>query len=97
MGYPTKVQVIKRKNSRQFYVNLPSALAGAMEFKKGEVVEWIIDDKGMLLLRRRTARRSGAALRGKGHGSLKSSRSFGSRRGGASARSARGRGPDRWL
>lgn len=27
MGYQTKMQLIKRKNSKQFYVSIPAALA----------------------------------------------------------------------
>ena len=53
MGFPTKVQLIKRKASEQWYVNFPSAIAQAMEFEKGEIVEWIIEDKGLLTLKRR--------------------------------------------
>lgn len=53
MGYPTKVQLISRKKSEQWYVNFPAAIARAMEFEKGETVEWIIEDKGQLVLRRR--------------------------------------------
>ncbi|HEY3415006.1 MAG TPA: hypothetical protein VGM51_18385 [Armatimonadota bacterium] len=53
MGYPTKIQVIKRKASEQWYVNFPAAIAHAMEFDKGETVEWIIEDKGQMVLRRR--------------------------------------------
>lgn len=52
MGYPTKVQLIKRKKSQQWYINFPSAIAQAMEFSKGEVVEWIIEDKKNLILHR---------------------------------------------
>lgn len=52
MGYPTKVQLIKRKASEQWYINFPSAVAQAMEFERGEVVEWIIENKGLLALRR---------------------------------------------
>jgi len=52
MGYPTKVQLIKRKDSEQWYINFPSAVAQAMEFERGEVVEWIIEDKGQLVLQR---------------------------------------------
>ena len=52
MGYPTKVQVIDRKNSEQWYVNFPAAIAQAMEFRKSETVEWVIQDKGTLILRR---------------------------------------------
>ncbi len=53
MGYPTKVQLIKRKDSEQWYINFPAAIAQAMEFVRGEVVEWLIEDKGQLVLRRR--------------------------------------------
>ena len=53
MGFPTKVQLIKRKHSEQWYINFPSAVAQAMEFDKGEVVEWIIEDKANLVLHRR--------------------------------------------
>jgi hypothetical protein len=53
MGFPTKVQLIQRKDSQQWYINFPSAVAQAMEFARGEVVEWIIEDKHRLLLRRR--------------------------------------------
>jgi len=54
MGFPTKVQLIKRKDSEQWYINFPSAIAQAMEFQRGEVVEWIIEDKSQLVLRRRS-------------------------------------------
>ena len=53
MGYPTKVQLIQRDASKQWYVNFPSALAQAMEFAKSEVVEWIIKDKNTLVLQRK--------------------------------------------
>lgn len=52
MGYPTKMQLINRKASQQWYVNMPAAVAEAMEFQKGEVVEWIIDDQQHLVLKR---------------------------------------------
>jgi hypothetical protein len=54
MGYPTKVQLIKRKKSEQWYINFPAAIANAMEFERGEVVEWIIEDKANLVLHRLT-------------------------------------------
>ena len=53
MGSPTKVQLIKRKESEQWYVNFPAQVAQAMEFERGEVVEWIVEDKSQLVLRRR--------------------------------------------
>lgn len=52
MGYPTKVQLIQRQASEQWYINFPSAVAQAMEFTRGETVEWIMEDRSQLLLRR---------------------------------------------
>lgn len=52
MGYPTKVQLIQRKDSQQWYINFPSPLAEAMQFQKGEVVEWFIQDNQYLILKR---------------------------------------------
>jgi hypothetical protein len=52
MGLPTKVQLIKRKSSEQWYINFPAAVAQAMDFSRGETVEWSIEDKSLLALRR---------------------------------------------
>jgi len=53
MGHPTKVQLIRRKKGTdQWYINFPTAIANAMEFDKGETVEWIIEDKGNAILHR---------------------------------------------
>jgi hypothetical protein len=52
MGFPTKVQLIDRQGSQQWYINFPSALAQACEFLRGEVVEWVVKDKNTLILRR---------------------------------------------
>ena len=52
MGYPTRVQLIRRKSSHQWYVNFPAAIAEAMEFEKSELVEWVIESKIKLSLRR---------------------------------------------
>ncbi len=52
MGYPTKIQLIKRAKSEQWYVNFPAAVAQAIEFNQGEIVEWIIDDHQRLVLKR---------------------------------------------
>jgi len=52
MGCPTKVQLINRKSSDQWYINFPAAIAQAMEFSKGETVEWIVADKAHLILTR---------------------------------------------
>lgn len=55
MGFPTKVQTIKRKGSEQWYINFPSALAQACEFDYGEPVEWILEDRYTLTLKRKNA------------------------------------------
>jgi hypothetical protein len=52
MGFPTKVQLIQRKQSQQWYINFPSAIAQAMDFAKGEGVQWTVADKGHLILSR---------------------------------------------
>ncbi len=59
MGYKTRIQLIKRKKSQQWYVNFPSALAQALELAKSEVVEWVVERKDKLVLRRqrRSSRR----------------------------------------
>lgn len=50
MGYPTKVQLIKRIKSEQWYINFPAVLAQAMNFKKGETVEWEVETKSKIIL-----------------------------------------------
>jgi antitoxin component of MazEF toxin-antitoxin module len=59
MGYPTKVQLISRKKGKQWYVNFPNALAEALQFVKGETVEWTIVST-MCLQMKRTVRQTGA-------------------------------------
>ena len=53
MGFPTKVQLIKRQASEQWYINFPAAIAQGMDFAKGEEVLWTIADKGNLILSRK--------------------------------------------
>ena len=53
MGYQTKVQVIERaKGQRQFYLICPAPLAQALEIEKGETIEWIVEDKRTLTVKR---------------------------------------------
>jgi hypothetical protein len=58
MGYPTRVQLIQRQESEQWYINFPAPIARAMEFDKGEVVEWVIQDRHTLTLHREEKRRA---------------------------------------
>ena len=53
MGYPAKVKLISRKTrADQYYINFPTAVAEAMEFQKGEVIEWIVEDKANIIAHR---------------------------------------------
>jgi bifunctional DNA-binding transcriptional regulator/antitoxin component of YhaV-PrlF toxin-antitoxin module len=53
MGYVSKVQVIQRANqNKQYYVICPAPLAQALEIEKGEIIEWVIEDKHTLILKR---------------------------------------------
>ena len=53
MGYKTKIQLIERKNSKQWYINFPYQVAEVMEFEKGEDFEWILVDKKTMKLKRK--------------------------------------------
>ena len=58
MGYPSKVQVIERASgNRQFYLICPAPLAEALELEKGEDIEWVVEDKHTLTIRRQPKRR----------------------------------------
>ena len=64
MGYQSKVQVIERGGiQRQFYLICPAPLAQALEMEKGETIEWIVEDKWTLTVRR-LARESSKSNRG---------------------------------
>ena len=52
MGYRIKVQKVERPTNRSYYVNLPAALAEAINVEKGEEFEWEIEDKNLLLFKR---------------------------------------------
>ncbi|HEV2690342.1 MAG TPA: hypothetical protein VGV35_17420 [Bryobacteraceae bacterium] len=59
MGYQSTVQVIQRGGkNRQYYLICPSPLAQALEIEKGEVVEWVVEDKHTLILKRTAAPRT---------------------------------------
>lgn len=68
MGYQSKVQVIERGGiQRQFYLICPAPLAQALEMEKGETMEWIVQDKWTLTVRR-LAGESVQGKRGGAHG-----------------------------
>jgi bifunctional DNA-binding transcriptional regulator/antitoxin component of YhaV-PrlF toxin-antitoxin module len=65
MGYLSKLQVIQRsKGQKQFYLICPAPLAQALEMEKGETLEWVVEDKQTLTVRRidpkEASRRKGA-------------------------------------
>ncbi len=67
MGYLTKVQVIERANqTRQYYFICPAPLAQALELEKGEEIDWVIEDRNHLVLRR--VRKTASKLRRGKHG-----------------------------
>jgi len=54
MGFVSKVQVIERRHqTRQFYLICPAPLAEALELRKGEPIEWVIEDRNRLVIHRR--------------------------------------------
>jgi hypothetical protein len=66
MGYLSKVQVIERaKGQRQFYMICPAPLAQALEIEKGETIDWVVEDKWTLKIKRGEAK--GAQARRRGH------------------------------
>ena len=68
MGYLSKLQVIERANQqRQFYLICPAPLAQALEMEKGETLEWIVEDKWTLTVKR-IAAEAGPTQRGGRHG-----------------------------
>ena len=52
MGYKIKIQRVDRKTTKSFYVNFPAAVAEASDIKKGEEMEWIIEDRNTFVLKR---------------------------------------------
>ena len=53
MGYLSKVQLIERANqTRQFYLICPAPLAEALELEKGEPIEWVVEDRNTLIVKR---------------------------------------------
>ena len=67
MGYFSKLQVIQRsRGQKQFYLICPAPLAQALEMEKGETLEWIVEDKRNLTVRRIDLK--GASRRKGGHG-----------------------------
>ena len=58
MGYMIKVQKISRTRSTSYYTNIPTAVVETMEIEKAEEMEWILEDRDTLILRRTKPRKS---------------------------------------
>ena len=66
MAYESTVQVIQRGGkNRQWYLICPAPLAQALEIEKGEVIEWVVEDRHTLVLKR-TPAACGGIFRGGG-------------------------------
>ena len=59
MGYSAKIQQITRKDFNQYYINFPRSISIAMNFSKGDAVEWEIIDKDTLILKRKGVKIAG--------------------------------------
>ena len=69
MGYQSTVQVIQRGGkNRQWYLICPAPLAQALEIEKGEVIEWVVEDKQTLILQRAPRRPAPTPTRRRQHG-----------------------------
>jgi len=58
MGYEVKIQKVERPTNRSYYVNLPAAIAVALNVKKADVFEWTIENKDTLVLSRKKKSRA---------------------------------------
>ena len=56
-GYAVKLQKVERPTNRSYYINLPVALAEALDMRKGEEFIWIVEDKNTLILKRKKSRK----------------------------------------
>ena len=56
MGYKVKLQKIERPTNKTFCVTVPVVMVEAMDLKKGDELEWFIEDKNTMILRRKKFR-----------------------------------------
>jgi antitoxin component of MazEF toxin-antitoxin module len=68
VGYQSTMQVIQRRGkNRQYYLICPAPLAQALEIEKSEVIEWVVEDKHTLILRRTPRRPAATRTRRRQH------------------------------
>jgi len=58
LGYNVKIQKVERPTNTSFYVNFPAAIAEATDVRKGEEMEWFVEDRNTFILRRVRDRKS---------------------------------------
>jgi antitoxin component of MazEF toxin-antitoxin module len=55
MGYQSKIQLAGKSNNPQWHINIPNALAKAINLQKGEEIEWEVESRTLLVLVRKSA------------------------------------------
>ena len=58
LGYTVKIQKVERPTNTSFYVNFPAAIAEATQVRKGETMEWFVEDRNTFILKRTRSRGS---------------------------------------
>ena len=53
MSLKGKIQLIKRTNSEQYFINFPGQVAQILNLEKGEEFEWTLEDKNTFKLKRK--------------------------------------------
>ena len=53
MAYSIKVQKITQPTCTSYYANIPTAVVETMQIEKGEQMEWNLEDRDTLILRRK--------------------------------------------
>jgi len=53
MGHKVKIQRVERGTTKSFYINFPASIAEAGQIRKGEEMEWLIEDRNTFVLRRK--------------------------------------------
>ncbi len=58
MGYKVRIQRVDRPTNRSFYLNFPSPIADSVNMKKGEELEWLVEDRNTFIITRVNPRKS---------------------------------------
>ena len=58
LSQTVRLQKVERPTNRSFYVNFPVAIAEATKLQKGELMEWLVEDRNTFILRRVRPRKS---------------------------------------